>query len=196
MGTAAIKDEFKNNTKGFVGVITLDNGKERGIAVRPEATIWLSEEEQILTANAPRQDEDNPFVNGQLSLVTKAQDVKNRRPLGNATPAADNGNGAAPAADTPGPEDQQQAAPTAEVAAPPEPQTARQREDRERAKKEAERKAEADAQAKTGAIPGKATGAAVSPAGLPKPEGKAAPNEEVATPDAPAKAAEAAEAAK
>lgn len=87
MASAQPKDEFRNETEGFVGVITLDpNGKERGVAVRPGASIWLSENEQILTANAPRLDEDNPFKNGHLSILTKAADVKNRRPIGDAAP--------------------------------------------------------------------------------------------------------------
>lgn len=189
MNTANIKDEFRNETQGFVGVITIDNGKERGVAVRPESTIWLSEQEQILTANAPRRDEDNPFINGQLKLVTKAQDVKNRRPLGNEEPSS-NGDAASVPAATPGPQVEPVAEPV-EVA-PPEPQTARQREDRERVKAEAERKAAADAQANAGAVPGAETGAALSAAGVPKPKGTSAANEEVATPDAPAKAEEAA----
>lgn len=185
MASATMKDEFRNETKGFVGVITLDNGKERGVAVRPESTIWLSEAEQVLTANAPRRDEDNPFINGQLKLVTKAQDVKNRRPLGNQVNPED-----LPANGTDTDSDAEEAGPV--VVEAPKPVTTRQKEDRERAKAEVKRKAEAEAQAKSGAVPGRETGAALDAAGTPKPKGRAAENEEVATPDAPAVAEKAA----
>lgn len=181
--SATLKDEFENTTQGHIGVITLDpNGKERGIAVRPGATIWLTEAEQILTANAPRRDEDNPFANGQLVLKTKASDVKNRRPIGNQQALA-NGNQAGPASE--------EAEASVEAEGPrveprPKPATARQREDRERAKKEAKRKADADAQAKTGVVPGQETGSKIDPSGTPKVEGKSAPNEEVGDPAATA----------
>lgn len=185
--SATLKDEFENTTEGHIGVITLDpTGKERGIAVRPKATIWLTEAEQILTANAPRRDEDNPFANGQLRLKTKAADVKNRRPIGNQQEVS---NGSQPEA----PKKPNESNPSSEEAPrkepKPKPATARQREDRERAKAEAKRKADADAQAQAGAIPGQETGSQVSSDGTPKIEGKSASNEEVADPAAPARKA-------
>lgn len=177
--SATLKDEFENTTKGHVGVITLDpTGKERGIAVRPGATVWLTEAEQILTANAPRRDEDNPFTNGQLALKTKASDIKNRRPIGNQQAVS---NGSQP---EPEPEEAPEEVPRQEPK--PKPATARQREDRERAKKEAKRKADAEAQAKTGVIPGQETGSKIDASGTPKVEGKSAPNEEVGDPAATA----------
>lgn len=178
--SATLKDEFENTTKGHVGVITLDpTGKERGIAVRPGATVWLTESEQILTANAPRRDEDNPFTNGQLALKTEAGDIKNRRPIGNQQAVRPE-----PEAEPPAEEPPAEEAPRTEPK--PKPATARQREDRERAKKEAKRKADAEAQAETGVIPGQETGSKIDTSGTPKVEGKSAPNEEVGDPAATA----------
>lgn len=77
------KTEYRNDSPGIIGVITIEPGGERKpIPVSPGATVWLSEEEEIATANAPVRDEDNPFINGQLVKVTDASDIKNRRPLG------------------------------------------------------------------------------------------------------------------
>ncbi len=77
------KTEYRNDSGGIIGVITIEPGGERKpIPVSPGATVWLSEEEEIATANAPVRDEDNPFINGQLVKVTDAADIKNRRPLG------------------------------------------------------------------------------------------------------------------
>jgi hypothetical protein len=77
------KAEFKNTSPGVCGVTILEpGGKPKGIAVKSGDTIWLTEEEQILTANAPRKAEDNPFVNGTLTLATEPKDIANRRPIG------------------------------------------------------------------------------------------------------------------
>lgn len=77
------KAEFKNTSRGVVGAIVIEPGKKpRGIAVQPGDTVWLTEEEQIATANAPRKAENNPFVNGSLTLVTEPQEIVNRRPIG------------------------------------------------------------------------------------------------------------------
>lgn len=77
-----IRDEFVNVSDGIVGAITIDaRGDRRGIAVHPGQSVWLSEEEQIETANAPRADTDNPLVNGTFELRTNGAEVKNHRPL-------------------------------------------------------------------------------------------------------------------
>jgi hypothetical protein len=181
--TAGAKDEFRNTTTGFVGVITIDNGKERGVAVRPGGTIWLSEDEQILTANAPRKDEDNPFANGSLDLITSAENVVNRRPIGGAQT-----NGATAVAEAP-PASEAVAEPEAPPASSgntaPKPQTTREVADAERAKQEAAKQAAAKKQAEAGVTPAEETGSAVAPSGTPK-VGKRAATEEVATPEAPA----------
>lgn len=64
------KQQFRNTTDGWVGVTVIGpKGEDRGAAVEPGGTVWLSEPEQILTANAPRRPEDNPFVE-QTRMVT------------------------------------------------------------------------------------------------------------------------------
>lgn len=57
------KQQFRNNTEGWLGAVTIGpRGDDRGVAIEPNGTVWLSEAEQRLTANAPRQPEDNPFI--------------------------------------------------------------------------------------------------------------------------------------
>lgn len=81
--TIATKDEFVNTSDGWIGAVQIDhNGRAHGISVEPGGSVFLSEEEQILTANAPRMDEDNPFINGALKLRTRAVEIRNRRPFG------------------------------------------------------------------------------------------------------------------
>jgi hypothetical protein len=65
------KQQFENQSGGWVGAVVIGpKGDEQGVAVEPGQTVWLSEAEQILTANAPRLAEDNPF----LEKVTKVID--------------------------------------------------------------------------------------------------------------------------
>lgn len=85
MASASItsKDEFVNTTDGWVGAVQIDHtGRAAGVSVEPGGSVFLTEEEQILTANAPRVDEDNPFVNGALALRTRSVEIRNRRPFG------------------------------------------------------------------------------------------------------------------
>jgi hypothetical protein len=57
------KQQFLNQSGGWLGVVVIGpKGDEQGISVEPGMTVWLSEPEQILTANAPRSPEDNPFI--------------------------------------------------------------------------------------------------------------------------------------
>lgn len=57
------KQQFKNNLNGYIGVVVIGpKGDDRGIPVEPGGTVWLTEAEQTLTANAPRDAADNPFV--------------------------------------------------------------------------------------------------------------------------------------
>lgn len=77
------KDEFTNATDGWLGVVQIDHmGAARGASVAPGGSVFLTEEEQILTANAPVGDADNPFINGALKLRTRAVEIRNRRPFG------------------------------------------------------------------------------------------------------------------
>lgn len=86
MATTSItdKDEFQNTTDGWLGVVEINHeGKALGASVEPYGSCFLSEEEQILTANAPREDKDNPFANGSLKLLRSGLEIRNRRPFGN-----------------------------------------------------------------------------------------------------------------
>lgn len=71
--TAGIHDEkveFINNTEGYLGVVTYaPNGDEKPIAVEPSGTVWLSEAEQELTAKAPKNAADNPFIEQKVAIV-------------------------------------------------------------------------------------------------------------------------------
>lgn len=193
---AGLKDEFRNETKGFVGVITIDpQGNQKGVAVRPGNSIWLSEAEQILTANAPRLDKDNPFTNGQLSLLTKAGDVKNRRPIGDAAPSSAGQAPAEEVAPSDGPvsepprveKDGEQGS-EGNAAPPPEPAKAvsdRAAADAARVKAERQKATAAQKQAAQGATPAKAPPAEPTRSGVPKaaPQGSRPEVEEVGTPE-------------
>lgn len=85
------KSKFRNDSGGVAGAIQLDHrGEAKGIPVYPGESVWLTEQEQVLTANAPRNEEDNPFANGTFTLEIKAEDVATSRPIGDtqADPAA------------------------------------------------------------------------------------------------------------
>ncbi|MDQ1584489.1 MAG: hypothetical protein QOF36_2543 [Microbacteriaceae bacterium] len=80
------KTLWKNNTasvdpeqKGFIiGVSVYDQEhKQTRQPLMPGETVWLTEDERILTANAPRLEQDNPFTNGHLLQVNEEQ-----RPIG------------------------------------------------------------------------------------------------------------------
>jgi hypothetical protein len=80
---ATERSEFRNDAGHVIGVITRrENNLMKSMALMPDQTVWLDEEEQIATANAPRFDDDNPFENGFLTLVTKAENIINRRRIG------------------------------------------------------------------------------------------------------------------
>jgi hypothetical protein len=77
------KSQFENTSGGTAGAVIIDaEGKPKGISVDAGQTIWLSEREQALTANAPRNDEDNPFADGTFTLKIRASDVPTSRTLG------------------------------------------------------------------------------------------------------------------
>lgn len=178
------KAEFTNTSAGVCGVTIIEpGGKPKGIAVKPGDTVWLTEEEQILTANAPRKPENNPFVNGTLTLATEPQDIANRRPIGHTERQQPEMS----------PEDQQAAD--------------KARQEQEQAKAEHERKEAEEAEARSQAAqdpsnqpparlphqgsstdPAAETGLQVEPTG-PAPEGERAQAEEVGTPEAEPKAA-------
>lgn len=64
------KQQFRNDSGGHLGAVVIGpKGEDRGIGIAPGETVWLSEAEQILTANAPRDPKDNPFIE-QERIVT------------------------------------------------------------------------------------------------------------------------------
>lgn len=95
------REQFENTTGGYVGACQIDRrGEHRWIAVAPGERVWLSEEERIATANAPRSATDNPFVETQqdeldddgkvlrqitvqpaLVKVTEARPIASNRPI-------------------------------------------------------------------------------------------------------------------
>jgi hypothetical protein len=55
--------KWTNPTRGFVGVSVFGpDGVPTAIAVEPGGEVWLTPEEERMTAEAPRAKEDNPFV--------------------------------------------------------------------------------------------------------------------------------------
>lgn len=84
------RDLFRNDSGGWQGVVTIEpGGSHRAISVAPGHEVWLTKEEQVLTANAPRTEDSNPLINGALTCVTEAAEVANRRPLRPPTPEAE-----------------------------------------------------------------------------------------------------------
>jgi hypothetical protein len=80
-----VKDEFENISGGWIGIQVHDEGRRtgfKGVGLAPGARIWLDEEEQIATANKPRNEKDNPFANGQLKKTASGQEIGSRRPIG------------------------------------------------------------------------------------------------------------------
>lgn len=160
------KAEFKNTSPGVCGVVVIEPGeKPRGIPVKPGETVWLTEEEQIATANAPKRAEDNPFVNGTLTLVTEPKNLANRRPIGHSS-----------VEQPPVPEEVQQLA---------EERKAADREAHEKlAKQQAEAEEERARQAAAATpqrLPSEETGVQIDPVGD-GPKGERAQDEEVGTP--------------
>lgn len=77
------QSKFTNVSGGVAGAIKLNHkGEPHGVALSPGESIWLTEQEEVLTANAPRNPEDNPFTNGTYRLDVKAADAAEARPIG------------------------------------------------------------------------------------------------------------------
>lgn len=77
-----LRDQFRNDSGGVAGAVTVNQrGDVQSVPVQPDDMVWLSEEEQALTANAPKHPEDNPFINGTFTLVTEAAEMVHARPL-------------------------------------------------------------------------------------------------------------------
>jgi hypothetical protein len=76
---------YRNNTAGWLGVVKLDHkGEEKGDNVEPFGEVWLSDDEAVLTARAPRRPEDNPFeeqVFVKVNPETGTREEYKMRPL-------------------------------------------------------------------------------------------------------------------
>jgi hypothetical protein len=156
------KAEFENQGAGVVGAVTIEpgTGKHSAVPVRPGETIWLSEDEQIATANAPKRDQDNPFVNGSLVLKTDPKQIANRRPIGHSE-----------AEQVPQSDAQKEAAAKAREEQKAKALAAKKQEEEAQAAREqkaAERAEQAQKQAQAGATPVAPTQSDVSPSGTPR----------------------------
>lgn len=78
------RQQFRNTTPNVLGVNIFEpgTGKPTAIALMPDETVWMSEDEQRMTAQAPRDHRANPFVTGALVAVTDERPIgKNARPI-------------------------------------------------------------------------------------------------------------------
>jgi hypothetical protein len=67
------KQQFHNQSGGYLGVVVLSpKGEEVGVSVPPDGFVYLSEAEQRLTAAAPRNPKDNPFIEQEFETVDRA----------------------------------------------------------------------------------------------------------------------------
>lgn len=83
------RDEYRNDSAGIIGVTLYDEeGKRQGIAVRPGESVFMTERDRVATANAPKRDADNPFLNG-LTFIRAADDMKDRRVITSPEPSED-----------------------------------------------------------------------------------------------------------
>lgn len=81
--------EWRNTTSGHLGVVKHDEeGKPRGISVKPGGTVLLTEKDRVATANAPANAANNPFQNGALVCITAETELSHRRPIGDASQSA------------------------------------------------------------------------------------------------------------
>lgn len=149
------KAQFRNTTSSHQGAVIFDQAnKPHGISVAPGDTVWLSEDEQQMTANAPQDPHDNPFLplhdvldeerkpTGEkrpiFELEQTLRPITGGRPIG-ADATADPGAPAEPTGSAPTGE----SAPGEEVAKPDAPDL------KAKAEAEAKEKAELEADAKT-----------------------------------------------
>jgi len=194
---ATEKSEFENVSGGWIGVQVRDDTRRsgfKGIGLGPGARVWLDEDEQTVTANRPRNPEDNPFINGHLKLTASKQEMQNRRPIGDSMePQAPTPPETPPEA--PQGDGQPEGAPEGETP-PTEPEAPATPPQKSEEDMTAEEITAANAKAAAArAIPTKqppapeptpervATPEAVAAAGA-KPEGKRGPTEQVGTPSA------------
>lgn len=81
------REQFRNNTDGYIGAVTYaPNGDEKSVAIEPGGTVWLSPAEQELTAKAPKDAKDNPFIEQRVPVLDPVTgekiDTRTITPLG------------------------------------------------------------------------------------------------------------------
>lgn len=55
--------EFENTTQGWLSAVKRnDEGKLRNVMVEPGGSVFLTQEEEVATANAPAKASNNPFL--------------------------------------------------------------------------------------------------------------------------------------
>lgn len=167
----AAKAQYRNKTDRNVGAVRIDkDGDEKGVAVRPGETVWLTEDERRSTARAPHDPNDNPFVNGTFEKITDERVIDtDERPI--EAPEAEPQEAPEPPSEPQVPAGDVQSLPT-----PPTPPQAPPKAP------QAAPAAVAEETAARGPSD-EETGAAVPPQGKP-PEGEYGEREEVGTPDA------------
>lgn len=68
--STVLKKQYRNVSGHVIGVVTVDHkGERNGTPLDVNETVWLSKDERVATARAPRNPKDNPFANGSLELV-------------------------------------------------------------------------------------------------------------------------------
>lgn len=111
------KQCFRNDSPGWLGVVMIGpKGDDRGRSVAHGDLVWLSEAEQILTANAPRKAEDNPFVPQMMVFGVDEEGTPIQRLVTPLTPVSENRY--VPAGDRPIPAQNMQTAPDLSTPAP------------------------------------------------------------------------------
>lgn len=72
-----LRQQFKNQSEGVVGAVKIHGpAKEpKGVPVAPGASVWLSRDEQILTAQAPADPANNPFTDGSLVAQDEPREI-------------------------------------------------------------------------------------------------------------------------
>lgn len=61
---------FRNTSQGYVGAVKIDGrGNRDSVPVEPGGTVWLTPEEIELTARAPRDAKNNPFIDQPYEVL-------------------------------------------------------------------------------------------------------------------------------
>lgn len=82
---------FRNNTQGQIGVVTYTPaGDEKAKAVAPGEIIHLSLAEQEITARAPRDAKDNPFIEQDIVVFDEATGENHTERITPLTPYEEN----------------------------------------------------------------------------------------------------------